>query len=225
MIVIIKILMFKARVFFGNNNSVVIMLSASTVAGELVAAISQCINVKFDEILCIVFNGILVCRDNFDKPLYAFNLVDTSCNIFVILQYRGQVLTHSDRIIQEQNRYWLLEHKNNIAARLKITYPTALASTPQATADTEQLVDVPIVIPATHLERYISTCDMPGPIGTEPHECSICYETQTGERVIMHCGHIFHRECISRWLTEKSVRCPVCNCDVRDFVPSEYLLS
>jgi hypothetical protein len=172
----------------------------------------QCINVKFTDVLYTVFNGTLLCRDNFDKPLYAFNVVDNTCNAFVTLQYSGQPVSMADRIIQEQNRYWLLAQRPVIGSRMKIAHTEAPAS------EDEQMQDVPVVIPFAHLERYIT------PFPEHAEECSICYETQSGERVILHCGHIFHRECISIWLTEKSVRCPMCNYDVRDYVPSGSLL-
>jgi hypothetical protein len=43
-------------------------------------------------------------------------------------------------------------------------------------------------------------------------ECVICLdEYEIGEKLlILPCGHIFHSECIVRWLTERSPTCPLC---------------
>jgi len=45
-------------------------------------------------------------------------------------------------------------------------------------------------------------------------ECAICLE-EVGEgeavKMIAYCRHVFHAECIDRWL-EKQVTCPVCRC-------------
>jgi len=45
-------------------------------------------------------------------------------------------------------------------------------------------------------------------------ECAICLE-EVGEggavKMIAYCKHVFHAECIDRWL-EKQVTCPVCRC-------------
>jgi E3 ubiquitin-protein ligase RNF115/126 len=46
-----------------------------------------------------------------------------------------------------------------------------------------------------------------------PVECVICMEAMTGqgELSLLPCGHVYHKECISRWEKEsKSVRCPQC---------------
>lgn len=44
----------------------------------------------------------------------------------------------------------------------------------------------------------------------EFQECPICYEAWTDECVIIDpCSHVFHRNCLERWL-EASGQCPYC---------------
>ena len=50
-------------------------------------------------------------------------------------------------------------------------------------------------------------------------KCPICIETiKTGsECTLLPCGHVYHKNCAQKWLTEKCKRptCPMCRADVR----------
>jgi E3 ubiquitin-protein ligase AIP2 len=39
--------------------------------------------------------------------------------------------------------------------------------------------------------------------------CAICYEDLNEKGTILPCGHLYDRECISKWLMEHN-QCPVC---------------
>ena len=39
--------------------------------------------------------------------------------------------------------------------------------------------------------------------------CSICMEELTKNTVITKCGHVFHIDCLNKWLS-KNYSCPVC---------------
>ncbi|NXO69829.1 DZIP3 ligase, partial [Phainopepla nitens] len=41
--------------------------------------------------------------------------------------------------------------------------------------------------------------------------CTICHEELGRKSCELECGHEFHRECIRRWLQERSSTCPVCH--------------
>jgi len=48
--------------------------------------------------------------------------------------------------------------------------------------------------------------------------CSICIDDfKQGEELVLlpHCGHFYHPQCISPWLTEKSSDCPLCRISVK----------
>jgi len=54
-------------------------------------------------------------------------------------------------------------------------------------------------------------------VADESESCSVCQERYTeGQalRVIHHCHHQFHKDCVDRWF-ERNVRCPVCRHDIR----------
>ena len=40
-------------------------------------------------------------------------------------------------------------------------------------------------------------------------ECSICYEENDKQFVILRCKHVYHKECIDKWLQEHTT-CPQC---------------
>jgi hypothetical protein len=49
--------------------------------------------------------------------------------------------------------------------------------------------------------------------------CTICTDDFTITDVMINlpkCNHIFHKQCIGRWLTEFKNKCPLCNTDVSD---------
>ena len=52
-------------------------------------------------------------------------------------------------------------------------------------------------------------------------QCAICQDSVTTDATrVRSCGHIYHRYCLSNWLT-MSVRCPVCRHDIRSAHPPD----
>ena len=53
-------------------------------------------------------------------------------------------------------------------------------------------------------------------------DCSICLDhaEKDEEITFLECSHIFHKNCIYKWLCETSVSCPVCRTDIRDTLKS-----
>jgi hypothetical protein len=45
---------------------------------------------------------------------------------------------------------------------------------------------------------------------TEDSPCAICLGGETQAAASLTCGHVFHEECLRRWLKRK-MRCPLCN--------------
>ena len=44
-------------------------------------------------------------------------------------------------------------------------------------------------------------------------ECSVCYEENNKECVVLRCKHIYHKDCIDKWLKEHTT-CPQCRYDL-----------
>lgn len=50
-------------------------------------------------------------------------------------------------------------------------------------------------------------------------DCAICQDTITNTqqcRRILHCAHVFHKDCIDPWFRQ-NVQCPICRYDIRDY--------
>jgi Ring finger domain len=50
-------------------------------------------------------------------------------------------------------------------------------------------------------------------------ECAICLDTIDGSNSgnSLPCGHVYHKECLVPWLTERQAKCPLCKMDLLEF--------
>lgn len=50
------------------------------------------------------------------------------------------------------------------------------------------------------------------------NQCSICLEKMllSDKLVILKCNHIYHNDCLKKWVTNNSSKCCVCRFDIRD---------
>ena len=70
----------------------------------------------------------------------------------------------------------------------------------------------PVVVAPTVEQISNAVEEEPNPSGS----CAICQEQVSSSAwKLRHCGHVFHRSCISQWF-QTSVRCPVCRHDIRE---------
>lgn len=49
----------------------------------------------------------------------------------------------------------------------------------------------------------------------ENTECTICMESLLKDQIVkeLNCRHVFHSDCIGRWLVNYNDKCPICRCD------------
>ena len=55
-------------------------------------------------------------------------------------------------------------------------------------------------------------------ISTEINTCSICQDELSKDNIIrqLGCSHIYHKECIDKYLLEYSNKCPICRTKITD---------
>jgi len=76
----------------------------------------------------------------------------------------------------------------------------------------------PVIVRPTRSQIDRATTLHLASVDDEDLNCSICQETYTEQqsiRLIRHCSHKFHRECIDTWFN-RNVHCPVCRHDIRE---------
>jgi hypothetical protein len=50
------------------------------------------------------------------------------------------------------------------------------------------------------------------------HECAICLETVGHhKRFKLECTHVFHKQCIARWVRKDGESCPLCRNTITDY--------
>ncbi|KAJ3407147.1 hypothetical protein HDV05_005567 [Chytridiales sp. JEL 0842] len=89
------------------------------------------------------------------------------------------------------------------------------ASNPTSPTDATQQQPTALGIPLTTFVSTLQKSFMPPKEEEEEEElCSICLENLPDVES-RRCGHSFHRECISMWLHNGHVSCPVCRGELR----------
>ncbi len=56
----------------------------------------------------------------------------------------------------------------------------------------------------------------------EDKECSICLNIISENEQKLECGHVFHKECISKWFL-RSITCPCCRVKVKSDILEYYV--
>jgi len=198
--------MIKATVYFGNNNMFTLQLGLGTVCGDLINLAPMAIGKTYKDVAYCICNGQLVGSDmcHMDRPLIDL-VLNGECVIHLILNVTKEPL---DNIIRYRYGMWII--KKNFGLFFSANQdPTAAANVHPG-----GFVDVPVVIPRSELSRYIedTVCT------EEDMTCGICsldIPVSSECSSINVCNHMFHTPCITRWLTESNVKCPMCNADVR----------
>jgi len=194
--------MINATILFGNNNRFNIQLDESTVCGDLIYILPIGINKTYKDILYCILNGKLIDGHDLDNLIVDYGIINDECSIYLIFKY-GDV-SFQDKYIQLKYQRWVEKKyiRHNILQTLQ---------------HRQTLIDVQVLIPADDLYMYIENINTVRDVD-EYEQCSICSGEllDTDNRsIVKKCGHEFHNPCISQWLTTASVRCPMCNIDVR----------
>ena len=193
--------MINSTVIFGNNNRFNIQLDETTVCGDLIYILPIGINKTYKDILYLILNGKLIDGHDLDHLIVDYGIINNECSIYIIFKY--DIIASHDKYIHLKYQRWVEKKylQNNILQTLQYR---------------QTLIDVQVLIPEDDLYVYIENNTTARDDDYEM--CSICsgHLLDTDIRsTVKKCGHEFHTPCISQWLSTASVRCPMCNIDVR----------
>jgi len=195
--------MINATVLFGSNNAYNLQINNNTLCGDLLYILPLCINKSYLDIIYMIVNGHLIDGDDLNHLVQDFKVIDNQCTIHIILKPKDDLSVY--------DKFIYTRYKTYIENKYIDTSPGFLTSLRNSIAN---LIDVHIVIQNADLPNVIEDADS----GDMTDTCVVCSIPLTLEDAcssIRKCGHLFHTECISQWLTMSSIKCPLCNIDVR----------
>ena len=84
----------------------------------------------------------------------------------------------------------------------------------------------PIIMHTRMTRRYNLTEDQFSLVGNSMigGVCSICLDDISSDGLKLSCGHIYHKECIKKWLMKSSLDCPYCRKSVLLEIESKLCL-
>lgn len=203
-------------VCYGNHNKYDIDLASTTPVGKLTYYLTRILNKSHKEVLYIIINGLIVGTEALPlKREIGDCTVRNQCVAHII--FRNPTVNYPDADLFRNQQYQNYVAKQSQAAAQQSTRLIDLGSLDglqnmfQAMGvDLSNLEDITVTIPESEYEQYITQVDT-----DEDCMCTICGQS-IDDGVQLGCNHIFHNNCIRESLTTSSVRCPVCNYDVRD---------
>jgi hypothetical protein len=203
--------MIRACVIYNYNSYYRLILSDNLKLRSLYKTLPFLVHRKPNDVLYIICNGQIIGTDPtiLDNTLNMFGLSEGRCTIHIIFKIPDDAYTY--------NQTDLLASYNAANYPVRMTGSSlerdpGMSLSQRANLLMETLLE-PMVIVAS--EQRISEILVDIDESEAATTCVICNESGGSYVRINTCGHVFHRECISDWLTTFSTRCPVCDSDVR----------
>jgi len=154
---------------------------------------------------------------------------DPTVDILIdLINGRNQLFQRTLNMVPHQNRTLVLNNMLineyayiNLLNRLHTSYTRDSTVTAYITVgDNRTVPNFSDPVPVVPTNAQITNSVTYETANSQSNNCAICQESIDGELVrIRHCGHIYHRTCLSTWF-QTSVRCPVCRHDIRATGPA-----
>jgi len=80
----------------------------------------------------------------------------------------------------------------------------------------QNFVDIPLTVSKEVLDKLPEVCF--SELKTDEKSCSICMDDFEPQSILrkISCSHLFHKNCLDKWLTENSYKCPICRSSVAE---------
>lgn len=207
--------MIRACVIFNYNSYYRLVLSDNLKLRSLYKTLPFLVHRKPHDVLYIICNGQIIGTDPtiLDNTLNMFGLSEGRCTIHIIFKIPDDAYTYNQADLLASYNVANYPVRTNVSSfDSMIAQDQGMSLSQRANLLMETLLE-PMVIVAS--EQRIREILVDVDVEAATTTCVICNESGGSYARINTCGHVFHRECISDWLTTFSTRCPVCDSDVR----------
>jgi hypothetical protein len=203
--------MISACVIFNYNSYYRLNLSDNLKLRSLYKTLPFLVCRKPADVLYIICNGQLIGTDPtiLDNTMNMFGLAEGRCTIHIIFKIPDEAYTYTQAdLLASYNAA-------NYPVRMAVPLEGLMPQDPEMSLSQRAhlLMDAllePMVVVASEQRITEILVDV-----ESDATCVICNEAGGSYSRINTCGHLFHRECITDWLSTFSTRCPVCDSDVR----------
>lgn len=226
------------NVFYGSSNFFTFECPENYKLGDLQLRICQFLKITSDELLYVIFNGKQLIKDDLDKPIEKKldSIQENKCSMHLILKSHNPNYIDKDifdlRYNHDFKNWKLLENNVTISRNLPQTNTNTLNVLNGLGNEMEGEIgvriaelpiftqDVPRTISPSRIDDIIISLDVMNLHNDDSIDISgscFCGENlDNGEELAMtrSCRHIFHKTCITRWLTNHNYICPTCNYDL-----------
>jgi len=205
--------MIEVTVQFGNHNKYRIELPPTTKIGVLSWYLTKIINYEPSDVLYLIMGGSIIGSQTlpFNRSLADCNIINNRCVVSMVLRDNTIQYPDADLYISTRNNNWVQKYGDRATTTAIEDAPIPITAFIQSMGfDPNALTDVQVSLTQDAYEQYITRHP-----GSVEDTCSICHNEILTEAASLSCGHTFHDNCIREWLTTTSVRCPICNHDVR----------
>jgi hypothetical protein len=180
------------KVNCANNNYFTILLKTSIKYIDLYKYIAQIMNISPESILYIIYNGHLI-NNNILNEYYFKNMININNKYAVI----------NIILINKNIEYLNLDYKI-LEDYITLTHSNIEENT--------FLENIPVHFKATELQNIIHKINHDHLLEIEKsNNCSICNNTLNGDIGLINCCHLFHYDCIYKYLLNYNIKCPNCN--------------
>jgi len=217
----------KACVIFNYNSYYRINLSDNLKVRSLFRTLPYIVCRKPRDVLYLICNGQIIGTDPeiLDHSLNMLGLAEGRCTIHLIFKIPNEAYTytHNDLLASYNAFNYPMPDITGVAVS---SDEISLELSQQANRLLIEAMMNPGAFDPSYLEpnTVVTSRERIAEVLvniTDPNiitglTCVICSQTEDGTWVrLLTCGHKFHRECISDWLSTFSTKCPVCDADVR----------
>jgi hypothetical protein len=207
-------MMIKACVIFNYNSYFRINLADNLKVRKLFQTLPYIVCRKPTDVLYIICNGQIIGSNPeiLDHTLNMLGLAQGRCTIHMIFKIpeNAYPYTHND-LLASYNALNYPEMDEIQDIPLGVDYEPIARQILEAAFLNPSVMDATVIVPsADRITEILEDTTV------NDDTCVICSQSEEDSWVKLRtCGHTFHRDCITEWLSAFSTKCPVCDSDVR----------